>query len=58
MFDDKFVLVDEDTGLPLANVQYAIKRASGELEFGTTDDGGHTHLLSATAQSEPIDIYV
>jgi uncharacterized Zn-binding protein involved in type VI secretion len=56
-FNDKFVLVDEDTGSPLANVQYAVKRASGNLEHGTTDESGHTHLLSATAQSESIDIY-
>ena len=56
-FNDKFVLVDEDTGKPLANTQYAIKRESGAIEHGTTDENGHTHLLTSTARSESIDIY-
>jgi uncharacterized Zn-binding protein involved in type VI secretion len=57
-FDDKFVLLDADTGQPLSHTEYAIRRESGELEFGTTDAEGHTHLLSATANAEVIDIYV
>lgn len=56
-FDDKFTLWDEETGEPLANAPYAIKRASGSLEHGTTDDRGHTHLLSSTLESESIEIY-
>ena len=57
-FDDKFILVDEDSGKPLANTEYAVRRASGKLEHGTTDDEGHTHLLSSTVEAESIDIYV
>jgi uncharacterized Zn-binding protein involved in type VI secretion len=57
-FDDKFVLLDAETGQPLSHTEYAIRRESGELEFGTTDDKGHTHLLSATANAEVIEIYV
>ncbi|RTL28052.1 MAG: PAAR domain-containing protein [Burkholderiales bacterium] len=57
-YDDKLVLIDDATGQPLSHAQYAIKRASGELEFGTTDDDGYTHLLSATADSEMVEIYV
>lgn len=56
-FDDKFKLWDEETGEPLANAPYAIKRASGSLEHGTTDDQGHTHILSSTLESESIEIY-
>lgn len=57
-FDEKFILVDEDSGKPLANTEYAVRRASGKIEHGTTDDEGRTHLLSSTAKAESIDIYV
>jgi hypothetical protein len=57
-YDDRFVLVDESSGKPLAHTEYAIRRASGAVEHGTTDVEGHTHLLSATLDAEVIDIYV
>ncbi len=57
-FDDKFILLDEDSGEPLANVEYATRRASGQIECGTTDSQGRTHLVSSTSQAEIIDIYV
>lgn len=57
-FDDKFVLVDAETGSPLAFTEYAIRRGSGAIEHGTTDAAGHTHLLSATASAEVVEIYV
>lgn len=57
-FDDKFVLIDAETGMPLAFTEYAIRRSSGEVEHGTTDSAGHTHLLSATVQAEVVDIFV
>jgi uncharacterized Zn-binding protein involved in type VI secretion len=55
-FSDQFKLVD-DEGRPLANREYAVVRASGKLEFGTSDQAGHTHTLSTTAQAEPVEIY-
>jgi hypothetical protein len=58
LFNDKYVLVDEETNAPLNRTEYAIKRANGQIEFGTTDEKGHTHLLAATAQAESIEIYV
>ncbi len=57
-YDDRLVLIDDATGHPLVNAEYAIRRASGEVEFGTTDENGHTHLLSATTESESVEIYV
>jgi uncharacterized Zn-binding protein involved in type VI secretion len=57
-FDDKFTLVDADTGSPIPYAEYAIRRQSGEIEHGTSDVHGHTHLLSATANAETIEIYV
>ncbi len=55
-FDDKFILVDE-LNYPMTHTEYAIKRENGRLEFGTTDEHGCTHLLTATAQAESIEIY-
>lgn len=58
LFDEKFVLLDEDTGAPLINIEYALRRESGDFEFGITNEKGHTHLLTATAKSECIDIFL
>ncbi|WP_329956584.1 PAAR domain-containing protein [Collimonas humicola] len=57
IFDDKFVLRDSD-GQPLAEVAYAIERATGELEHGETDGNGHTHLLSSVVSAENINVYL
>jgi len=57
-FDDKFILLDAETGSPISHTEYAIRRASGEVEFGTTDAAGRTHLLSATTNAEVIEIYI
>lgn len=58
LFDDKFILQDADTGKPLAHTEYAIRRESGEIEHGVSDSQGRTHLLSATASAEQIEIFV
>ncbi len=57
-FNDRFVLLDEDTGTPLVHKEYAVVRADGKLEFGTSDGTGQTHLLSTTADVESVEIYV
>lgn len=57
IYSGKFVLVDEHNGAPLANREYAVVRASGKLEFGTSDRKGQTHSLSATSQPESVEIY-
>ena len=57
-FNDRYLLLDEETGAPLPNQEYAVVRASGKLEFGTSDGKGHTHLLSATSDAEQVEIYV
>lgn len=56
-FAERFVLVDDHDGAPLPNREYAVVRASGKLEFGTSDGTGQTHMLSATAQAENVEIY-
>ncbi len=57
-FNERFVLRDSLSKTPLANIEYALRRSDGSLEFGSTDAGGHTHLLSSTVESEEIEIYV
>lgn len=57
-FDEKFKLLDAETGSPIPNAEYAIRRQSGEIEHGITDAEGHTHLLSTTASAEVIEIFV
>ena len=57
-FDDHYVLVDATTGEILARAEYAIVRASGQVEHGVSDAEGKTHMLSSTAKAEDIDIYV
>ena len=54
---ERFVLVGDHDGVPLPSREYVVVRASGKLEFGTTDAAGQTHLLSATAQAECVAIY-
>ncbi len=57
MYDERYVLIDDESGEPLAKTEYALRRESGKVEFGTTDAQGHTHLLAAVAQAESIQIY-
>jgi uncharacterized Zn-binding protein involved in type VI secretion len=56
-YDDTFILQDAATGEPIPYAEYAIRRQSGEIEHGTSDADGHTHLLSSTANAEVIEIY-
>lgn len=46
-FSDKFRLVDQDSGEPLPNLDYAIQRAGGSMEHGVSDSMGYTHLVSS-----------
>jgi type VI secretion system secreted protein VgrG len=57
LFDEAFVIKDQDTGEPIANHAYRIKRADGTFEYGQTDAKGQTHLVSMD-QSEKICIEV
>lgn len=57
-YADRYVFIDERSGKSIANTAYAIKRASGAIEHGTTDSAGRTHLLSATAEAETVVIYL
>ena len=56
-YDEKFQLLDTHTGEPLANAEYAIERANGDVEHGVTNANGYTHRLSMTDSAEEINIY-
>jgi hypothetical protein len=57
-FNDKYQLFDEITNQPMADTEYAVIRESGDVEHGTSDTNGHTHLLSSIINSEPVKIYI
>lgn len=56
-FDDRFVLLNDDTGEPAAFIEYAIERENGNIEHGITNEHGETHWLSATKAPEKIKIF-
>ncbi|MGF6485650.1 hypothetical protein [Paraburkholderia sp. JPY419] len=56
-YNEQFQLLDTHTGKPLVNVEYAVERASGDIEHGVTDASGYTHRLSMTSSAEEINIY-
>ncbi|MDM5179108.1 PAAR domain-containing protein [Massilia sp. DJPM01] len=57
-YDDRYVLLGVSDGKPLAHAAYAIERDDGSIEHGTTDAGGHTHLLKQTLEAEHVRIYL
>ncbi|WP_165665433.1 PAAR domain-containing protein [Metapseudomonas otitidis] len=57
-FQDKFQLVCAETGEPLCNYPYAIRRANGAIEKGLSDDQGFTHLVSCMGKAEKVQILV
>lgn len=58
VFDDRFVLVDDETGEPAAFTEYAVERENGSIEHGVTNERGETHLVSATTRPESVKIYI
>jgi type VI secretion system secreted protein VgrG len=49
LFDEAFILKDPETGAPVANHPYRIKRKDGSYEEGMTDELGQTHIISSKA---------
>lgn len=58
VYAEQFRLLDLHSGAPLAGREYAVVRGSGKLEFGTCNEQGLTHVLSATAEPEFVEVYV
>jgi uncharacterized Zn-binding protein involved in type VI secretion len=55
---DELYILRGISGKPISGRSYAIRRANGEIEHGVTDKEGHTHLLTATATSEQVQVYM
>ena len=49
-FNQRFQLVDEDTGDPIAGMQYEIVVKSGKNTIGITDDNGFTQKIQGKIQ--------
>jgi len=54
LFDEAFILKDQHTDMPLANVSYRIKHADGTYAYGTTDEFGRTHVAGSQEAEELI----
>ncbi|MBN3777458.1 PAAR domain-containing protein [Burkholderia sp. Ac-20345] len=55
--DEQYVLRDAHSRQPLANVQYRIRTASGQVLVGITDATGHTQRVTTTdAESLHLEI--
>lgn len=57
-FDDRFVLLDDVTGAPVAFTEYAVERENGSIEHGVTNERGETHLVSHATRPEKVRIYI
>ncbi|AXE35455.1 type VI secretion system Vgr family protein [Chromobacterium phragmitis] len=57
-FNDRFRIVDESTGQPLANYKYEIHREFGGVEKGITDGDGFTHMIKNPDAAEGVKIFV
>jgi uncharacterized Zn-binding protein involved in type VI secretion len=56
-FDDRYVLKDA-SGQPMPNTYYASQKEGNELEYGTTDEAGHTHLHLTGEDSAQVAFYI
>ncbi|MFK3869465.1 hypothetical protein ACI2IV_13550, partial [Psychrobacter faecalis] len=49
VYDEGFVIVDEDTQEPIPNYHYKITKPDGSIETGITDDEGRTKVIESYA---------
>lgn len=56
-YDDRFVLM-LSTGALLKNAHYAIEFPDGRMEYGQTDDQGHTDLHVTGEEAKELTVYL
>lgn len=56
-FDDRYVLKNSD-GQAMPNTYYAAQKSNGAIEYGTTDEAGHTHFYLTGEEAEQITFYI
>ena len=54
VFNDIYQLIDQETGEPLVNFEYAIRRESGVFEYGVTDSFGFTQKVGDASSAENV----
>lgn len=52
IYDEGFVIVDEDTQQPIQNCHYRITKPDGSIETGITDDKGRTKVIESYSVEE------
>jgi uncharacterized protein (DUF2345 family) len=57
VFNEHFVINDQDSGMPLAGVAYTLKTASGKIINGVTGADGKTRVISSD-MSEPVELII
>jgi len=56
-FNDHYILRDGD-GQPMPNTYYGSRKPDGPVEYGTTDDAGHTHIILTGEEAKHVEIYM
>ena len=56
--DQFFVLRHANSGNPIKNRRFRIRRADGSLQQGTTDSAGHSPLLDSATKSELLSVTI
>lgn len=56
-FDDRYVLRDS-IGRPMSNAYYGVRKSEGDIEYGITDDAGHTHIVLTGEEAEQVAFYM
>ncbi|MDP9900173.1 PAAR domain-containing protein [Variovorax ginsengisoli] len=56
-FDDRYILRDE-SGQPMPYTYYAAKKLDNSIEYGTTDEAGHTHIFLTGEEESSIIFYI
>jgi type VI secretion system secreted protein VgrG len=57
-YDQQFQVVDEETGKPLANINYKIEVGDGRIISGMTDQDGHTERVQTGDKPERLKLII
>lgn len=56
-FNDRYILRDGNEQ-PMPNTYYGYKKSDGPIEYGTTDEAGHTNIFLTGAETKQITFYI
>jgi uncharacterized protein (DUF2345 family) len=58
LYDRYFVLIDQETGQPIANQRYRIVTEQQKIVEGITDSSGFTRLIATGKNQEMLDVHL